>query len=117
MAQFTPEGADIDGVFDAKVIYQQSYGEIDLEQVPRYFRPRVGPFHVTDYEKVYAAVPGDDIFDAHEIDRSGALVIVRPDMYVAHVLPLSAREEITAFFAQSMVQQRGAAREVATAKA
>ena len=117
VAQFTPEGADIDGVFDAKVIYQQSYGEIDLGQVPRYFRPRVGPFHVTDYEKVYAAVPGDDIFDASGIDRSGALVIVRPDMYVAHVLPLSAREEITAFFAQSMVQQRDAAREVATAKA
>lgn len=72
---------------------------------------------MTDYEKVYAAVPGDDIFDANGIDRSGALVIVRPDMYVAHVLPLSAREEITEFFAKSMVQQRGAAIELATAGA
>ena len=71
VAQFTPEGADIDSVFDAKVIYQQSYGDIDLGQVPRYFLPRVGPFHLTDYEKVYAAIPGDDIFDAREIDRSG----------------------------------------------
>jgi phenol 2-monooxygenase len=79
--------------------------------------PRVGPFQVTDYEKVYAAAPGEDIFDARGIDRSGALVIVRPDMYVAHVLPLSAREEITEFFARNMVQQRSAARKLATAQA
>lgn len=72
---------------------------------------------MTDYEKVYAAAPGEDIFDARGIDRSGALVIVRPDMYVAHVLPLSAREEITEFFARNMVQQRSAARKLATAQA
>ena len=110
VAQFTPQGADIDSVFDAKVIYQQPYGDVELGQVPSYFLPKVGPFHLTDYEKVYSALPEDDIFDLNEIDRSGALVIVRPDMYVAHVLPLSAREEITVFFAQSMVQQRDAAR-------
>ena len=105
VTQFTPKGADIDSVFDAKVIYQKSYEEIDLGQVPSYFLPLVGPFQVTDYEKVYSVLPGEDIFDARGIDRSGALVIVRPDMYVAHVLPLSAREEITGFFAQNMVRQ------------
>lgn len=106
VAQFTPEGADIDSVFDAKVVYQQPYADVDLEQVPAYFRPQVGPFRMTDAEKVYAARPGDDIFDIQGIDRRGALVIVRPDMYVAHVLPLTAREELTEFFAQSMVPQR-----------
>lgn len=99
----------IDSVFDAKVIYQQSYMEIELGQLPRYFLPRVGPFQVIDYAKVYAALPDDDIFDAYEVDRSGALIIVRPDMYVAHIPPLSAREEITEFLAQSMVRQRATA--------
>ena len=30
---------------------------------------------------------------------SGCLVVVRPDQYVAHVLPLDATEELVAFFA------------------
>ena len=107
VTKFTPEGADIDGVFDAKVIYQQPYQEIDLGQVSRYFLPTVGPFRLTDYEKVYSALPDSDIFNVRQIDRqSGALVIVRPDMYVAHVLPLTAREEITEFFANNMLVQQ-----------
>jgi phenol 2-monooxygenase len=33
------------------------------------------------------------------IDRqNGCIVIVRPDQYVAHVLPLDAHEELAAFF-------------------
>jgi phenol 2-monooxygenase (NADPH) len=34
------------------------------------------------------------------------VIVVRPDQYVAHVLPLSAREELGDFFAQSMVEAR-----------
>mgnify|MGYP006164094753 CR=1 FL=1 len=34
------------------------------------------------------------------IDRErGCLIVVRPDQYVAHVLPLDAREALSAFFA------------------
>jgi phenol 2-monooxygenase len=29
----------------------------------------------------------------------GCLIVVRPDQYVANVLPLDAREELSAFFA------------------
>ncbi|MHA6969121.1 FAD-dependent monooxygenase [Glutamicibacter bergerei] len=101
--QFTPEGTDIDSIFDAKVIYQQSYHDVDLGAVPRLFMPKVGYRQVIDWEKVYAAIPHNDIFEARKIDRAGALVIVRPDMYVAHVLPLTARTEITEFFAQNMM--------------
>jgi phenol 2-monooxygenase (NADPH) len=117
VAKFTPEGADIDSVFDAKVVYQQHYEDIDIAQVPRLFRPKVGRFQVTDYEKIYSAISDDDIFDLREVDRSGALIIQRPDMYVAHILPLSAREEITEFFAQHMVPQRAEASALATAPA
>jgi phenol 2-monooxygenase len=42
---------------------------------------------------------GDDIFDMRGIDREGGcMVIVRPDQFVAHILPLDAHAELAAFF-------------------
>ncbi|MDA3644043.1 FAD-binding monooxygenase [Saccharopolyspora indica] len=95
----TPEGADVDAWFDVKVIYQQDHTGVDLAAVPRAYLPKVGPFELVDYEKVYAADPRDDIFEARGVDRGGALVVVRPDHYVANVLPLDAQEELAEFFA------------------
>jgi phenol 2-monooxygenase len=94
----TPEGADRDAWFDVKVITQQPYTEVDLGVVPDLFLPRTGPFQLIDYEKVYAADPADDIFESRGIDRAGAVVVVRPDQYVANVLPLTATNELAAFF-------------------
>lgn len=95
----TPEGTDRDAWFDVKVIYQQPYTEVDLGAVPELFLPRTGPFQLIDYEKVYAADPADDIFASRGIDRGGVIVVVRPDQYVSHVLPLTATDELAAFFA------------------
>src|SRR3954469_10677457 len=45
----------------------------------------------------------DGPFDLRGIARTqGALVVVRPDQYVAHVLPLDAHGELAAFFAGFM---------------
>ena len=96
---YTPEGADIDDVFDVKVIAQQPYTEVDLGVVPDAFMPRTGPFGLIDYELVYAAIPDEDIFALRGISRDGAVVVVRPDQYVANVLPLTATAELAAFFA------------------
>ncbi|GAA1804059.1 FAD-binding monooxygenase [Agromyces neolithicus] len=109
VARFTPAGADIDSVFDVKVVYQQRYEDVEIGRVPDVFLPRVGPFQLIDYEKVYAVDPKtDDFFEARGIDRGGALVVVRPDQYVAHVLPLTARGELTEFFAGNMLSQQPA---------
>jgi phenol 2-monooxygenase len=99
----TPDGADLDAWFDVKVIYQQRFEAVDLRQVPKVFLPRTGMLGLIDYEKVYAAGPGpdgtgEDIFATRGIDRGGAVVVVRPDQYVAHVLPLTATEALSAFF-------------------
>jgi phenol 2-monooxygenase len=70
--------------------------------------PRKGRFSLIDYEKVYAAnLTNDaDIFDLRGIDREqGALVVVRPDQYVSHVLPLDAHDDLTAFFSQFLIEQ------------
>jgi phenol 2-monooxygenase len=95
----TPEGADADAWFDVKVIYQQDHTQVDIGVVPAAFKPAVGPFGLTDYEKVYATDPAENIFDLRGLDRSGVVVVVRPDQYVAAVVPLDATRELEQFFA------------------
>lgn len=103
LVRYTPAGSDIDSVFDVKVIYQQRFEDVDITRVPPAFMPKTGPLDLTDWEKVYATLAGNDIFDVREIDRAGAIIIVRPDQYVAHVLPLTASDELAAFFAQNFL--------------
>jgi phenol 2-monooxygenase len=94
----TPDGADVDARFDVKVIYQQDHTGIDIEAVPAAFRPLKKPFGLIDYNNVFATDPEQDVFDLRGIDRAGAIVVVRPDQYVANVLPLAATDKLTAFF-------------------
>jgi phenol 2-monooxygenase len=95
----TPSGADRDAWFGVKVIYQQDHTSVDIGTVPEVFKPYVGPFKLRDYEKVYATDPKADIFELRGLHRDGVVVVVRPDQYVANVLPLSATAELAAFFA------------------
>ncbi|MET3922606.1 phenol 2-monooxygenase [Arthrobacter sp. UYEF20] len=105
----TPSGADRDAWFDVKVIYQQDHTSIDIGTVPAAFKPQVGPFRLTDYEKVYGTDPAADIFELRGLDRGGVVVVVRPDQYVANVLPLTATAELAAFFAPLLRAGRSAA--------
>ncbi len=103
--RFTPEGVDIDTVFDVKAVYQQPHHDVAIETVPKVFLPASGPYGLPDYEKIYAAIADDDIFEQRGVSREGAIVVVRPDHYVSHILPLSAREELTEFFGQFLLPQ------------
>jgi phenol 2-monooxygenase len=94
----TPADADPDAWFDVKVIYPRPHTEIDITTVPLVFRPRVGKYRLFDDEKVFAIEPSDDIFEQRGVDRGGVVVVVRPDQYVAHILPLSATDELRDFF-------------------
>ncbi|WP_134772966.1 FAD-binding monooxygenase [Ornithinimicrobium flavum] len=102
----TPADGELDAVLDVKVVYQQRHDTIDIGTVPALFLPRTGPFELVDYEKVFATDPEDDIFDLRGIDRGGCVVVVRPDQYVAAVLPLEATEELAAFFRQHLKDLR-----------
>lgn len=103
--KFTPTGADIDSVLDVKVVYQEQHHDVAIETVPKLFLPASGPYGLTDYEKIYAAIAEEDIFALREINRDGVIVVVRPDHYVSHILPMSARGELTEYFAQFMKPQ------------
>lgn len=103
---FTPTNVDENAWFDIKVIYQQDHVNVDIGSVPRAFMPRVGPYHLIDYENVFAALSGNDIFELRGIDRRGAIVVVRPDQYVANVLALTATHELAAFIRTFTLPQR-----------
>jgi phenol 2-monooxygenase (NADPH) len=107
--RFTPRGSDIDSVIDVRAVFQHGHRDIKVEELPAILLPRKGRFGLIDYEKAYAPdlKNGPDIFDARGIDRQqGAIVVVRPDQYVANVLPLDAHGELTAFFAAFLVDRR-----------
>ena len=99
--KYTPQGADIDAVIDLRAIFQQGHRDLALEQMPPLLLPAKGRYGLRDYEKVFCPDPkgGNDIFDLRGIDRrQGCIVIVRPDQYVGHVLPLGAHTDLAAYF-------------------
>lgn len=106
--RYTPEGADPDAVFDIRGVYQQGHRFFSVAGLPAFLLPRKEPFGLTDYEKVFAPDPkAPDIFDERGIDRAaGALVVVRPDQYVAHVLGLNSHAELAEFFEGIMLPAR-----------
>ena len=112
LRRFTPPGAEPDSVIDVRGVYQAGHRELRVEDLPAVLLPRKGRFGLRDYEKAFAPAgrTGADIFDARGIDRdTGAVVVVRPDQHVAHILPLDAWDALAGFFAGFMLPQAGAA--------
>ncbi len=104
--RFTANGTDIDSVIDLRAVFQEDHRELKLHELPSLLLPRKGRFGLIDYEKAYSPDlrGGADIFDLRGINREqGAMVVVRPDQYVANVSPLAAHDELAAFFAQFMI--------------
>ncbi len=109
VTRFTPPGAAIDSVIDVRAIFQQGHRDLKVEELPQVLLPRKGVFDLVDYEKVFSAnlKPDQDIFDLRGIDRkAGAMVIVRPDQFVANVLPLDAHEDLAGFFGGFLLDRR-----------
>jgi phenol 2-monooxygenase (NADPH) len=105
VAKYTPKGWDVDSVFDVRAILQQLHLELDWAEMHDFLKPKTGKLGLTDYTKVFCPVADADrdIFDMRRIDRgSGALVVVRPDQYVALTLPLDGYKELNEFFARFM---------------
>jgi phenol 2-monooxygenase len=108
VARCTPAGADVDSVIDLHGVFRSGHHELDATSLPEILLPRSGQLALQDWEKAWAADPRRDIFAEREIDSRGAIVIVRPDQYVANVLPLTARAELTAFFSGFLADRRAA---------
>mgnify|MGYP001812085106 CR=1 FL=1 len=107
LLRYTPTGADSDSVIDLRAVLQQPSQALALENLPSFLLPRKGRFALIDYEKIFCCDPRSDIFEMRGIDRKqGCLVVVRPDQYVAHVLPFDGHGELAAFFDGFMLDPR-----------
>lgn len=104
----TAAGEDIDAVIDLRAVFQQNHRDLALERMPSLLLPAKGRYGLRDYEKMFCPdlKSGNDIFEMRGIDRDkGCLVIVRPDQYVAEVLPLDAHEALSGYF-QGILKER-----------
>jgi phenol 2-monooxygenase (NADPH) len=104
--RFTPAAAEPDSVIDIRAIFQQSHHDLAIDHMPSVLLPRKGKFGLIDYEKMFCPDPdADDIFDLRGVNReAGCMVVVRPDQYVSHVLPLDQHEELVSFFSGFAVE-------------
>ncbi len=107
LRKYTPDGGDIDSVIDVRAVFQQDHHSLAVEAMPSLLLPRKGRYGLRDYEKIFCAdlKSGNDIFAMRGIDRAaGCMVVVRPDQYVAQVLPLDGYEALATFFDGFMTQ-------------
>ncbi|KAK5206131.1 hypothetical protein LTR41_008000 [Exophiala xenobiotica] len=113
VSKYTPglqRGADFDTVFENLLVHAASLQASEWEDFPQAWRPRDSR-RVMDYWKIYAdaeAPHGNtgDGYEKYEIDPSkGALVVVRPDGYVAVVTEptLEGMKRVTKFFDDIMI--------------
>ncbi len=104
----TAAGEDIDAVIDLRAVFQQNHRDLALERMPSLLLPEKGRYRLRDYEKMFCPdlKCGNDIFEMRSINREhGCLVIVRPDQYVAEVLPLDAYDALSGYF-QGILKER-----------
>jgi len=105
--RYTRGGADVDSVFDLRAVFQQNHRELAVEAMPPLLLPRKGRYGLLDYEKMFCPdlKSGHDVFAMRGIDRkAGCMVVVRPDQYVANVLPLDDFAGLASYFDAFMLQ-------------
>ncbi len=104
--KYTPKGADPDSVIDLCAVFQQNHRALAVGAMPDALMPVKGPLGLRDMEKMFCTDHSQaDIFDQRGIDRAnGCLLIVRPDQYVADVLPLNSHDELSRFFDRILIK-------------
>jgi len=101
VVKHTRKDEDIDALIDLRAVFQQTFDQLAYGEMPSLLRPATGKLGLQNHEKVFCIdhKGKGDFFDMRGIDReAGCMIIVRPDQYVAHVLPLDAYQELSEFF-------------------
>ncbi|GAB7352089.1 hypothetical protein MBLNU459_g2590t2 [Dothideomycetes sp. NU459] len=106
--RYTPADADIDAVIDFRVVFEHHYSDLQVNLMPAILWPQKGRYGLHDYEKMFyggGSKSCTSIFDARGIDSvHGCMVIVRPDQYIANVLPLDSHSGLAEFFGGFMME-------------
>lgn len=110
IVKYRREGEDIDALIDFRAIFQETFGQLDYAQMPPLLKPAKGRLGLQDHEKVFCVdhKGRGDIFEMRGIDRGqGCMIVVRPDQYIAHILPLDAYAELAEFFGGFLLPATG----------
>jgi 2-polyprenyl-6-methoxyphenol hydroxylase-like FAD-dependent oxidoreductase len=109
LTRYTARDRNIDSVFDVRAVFQADHRSLDRARLHPLLLPAKGRYGLIDHEKVFCADHRTvNIFDERRVDRQkGCLVVVRPDQYVAQVLPLDAFDDLAAYFDGFMVARPG----------
>ena len=106
LKRFNAAGADIDSVLDVRAVFQQSHHAMAVADLPGLLFPPKGRYQLHDYEKAFCALSDESqsIYTLRGINReNGCVVVVRPDQYIAHILPLNGTAALAAFFDSFML--------------
>ncbi len=101
ITKFTRKEEDIDALIDLRAVFQQTFDRLSYGEMPPLLKPITGKLGLQDHEKIFCTDHKGlgDIFDMRGINReTGCMIVVRPDQYIAHVLPLDGYKELADFF-------------------
>lgn len=101
VVKHTGKGEDIDAIIDVRAVFQETFDQIAYETMPSLLIPQTGELGLQDHEKVFCTDHKGlgDIYDMRGIDREkGCMIVVRPDQYIANVLPLDGYQSLSEFF-------------------
>lgn len=88
-------------MIDLRVVFQETFDQLNYEDMPAQLKPTKGKLGLQDHEKVFCVDHKGlgDIYEMRKIDRvAGCMIVVRPDQYVAHILRLDDLNSLSGFF-------------------
>ncbi|KAK0623750.1 FAD binding domain-containing protein [Immersiella caudata] len=109
---FTPASADPDSVLDGILVIFSDRKKIEQEQIPDFFTPTTGKWKMKSLMKTFADDESYNSGHGHAYKEygvdpeKGAVVVVRPDQYVAKILKIEDVESLNGFFDKFLVRQR-----------
>ncbi|ROW15590.1 hypothetical protein VPNG_02146 [Cytospora leucostoma] len=102
--EFTPEGQDQDSTIESLLALKTKRTELELYQIPEFFRPAVGKHKIRGLHKVFVDDESYHSGHGHAFDKLGidpnaiTVAVIRPDQYTSLVVSGQAIDSLGQFF-------------------
>ncbi|KAK3986968.1 putative monooxygenase [Cladorrhinum sp. PSN332] len=102
--RFTPSDADPDSVIDRVLVTSGDRKKVEQEEIPEFFAPVTGRWKLKNLMKVFADDKSYNSGHGHAYEsygvspQTGAIVVVRPDQYVAKICQLEEASSLEEYF-------------------
>tara|TARA_R110001599_G_scaffold67077_2_gene189630 strand:+ start:15461 stop:17374 length:1914 start_codon:yes stop_codon:yes gene_type:complete len=106
LLRFTPKGMNIDAIINLQAVFQEPHRNIEVTNIHPLLQPSKDLYGLKDYEKVYSAKSAEGCFyEKRGVNKEeGGIIIVRPDQYVAEILPLDDYQSVANFFEKILIE-------------